>query len=285
MKNHIKSRWLAAIMAGMLVACGGGGEDEPDVVDQIIASQLDFEGVYADSNGLTLELKAGVATIRALGSSGLQGLFRVGDAFMKAMADKGDNRWIGYIATIKGSQSAGTQAVHWDYGSAILKDRVMTTTDSDGNVRTFRYVGPTWTGSSNPAPSTPAPGTGTSTPTPAPAPGTTAPKVDSALGLEGGRKSKRVFNIAIPAGTKSLEVTLSEAAGGRQLADLFVRRGAEAVIIDEPKPYSWTADCASVEPNRDTERCVFNNPAAGTYYITVYGYHEYWGADLKITRR
>jgi hypothetical protein len=280
MKNYIKSRWLAAIIAGLLVACGGGGgDDEPDVVDQIIASQLNFEGVYADGNGLTLELKDGMAIIRALGNSGLQGLFRTGEAFMKAMDNKGDNRWIGYIATIKGSQSAGTQTVYWDYGSAILKDGVMTSTDSDGNVRTFRYVGPTWTGST--APSTPPPTT-----TAPPATGTTAPKVESALNLQGDRKSKRVFNITIPSGTKSLEVTLTESPnGGRQQADLFVRRGAEAVIVDEPKPYSWTADCASVESNRSPERCVFNNPAAATYYITVYGYHEYWGADLKITRR
>ena len=46
---------------------------------------------------------------------------------------------------------------------------------------------------------------------------------------------------------------------------------------------TFTADCAAVQPNRETERCVVNNPPAGDYYIMVYGYHEYWGAKLTVT--
>lgn len=285
-----KTRWLSAVVLGLLTACGGGGGDSsPDYVDQVIASQLNFEGVYADESGLTLELKAGVATIRALGSSdiGLKGLMKIGEEFVKSVVRQGPDRWTGYIATVNNfiKNDPNSLVVFWENGSATIQNKVLSITDGAGKVRTFKYIGASWTAPAPSTPPAPSPAPGTQAPSPAPVAPAPGDKVQSALNLEGARKSKRVFNIDIAPGTTFLQVTLSEAAGGRQLADLFVRRGAEAVIIDEPQPYSWTADCAKVEPNRITEVCTFNNPPAGRYFITVYGYHEYWGADLKITWR
>lgn len=105
--------------------------------------------------------------------------------------------------------------------------------------------------------------------------------VMSEPGLEGDDGSSITWSIDIPSGLSRFEVVLEEEEFGSQLADLFVRRGSQASISE--LPYNWTADCASVRPNRETEVCAFDNPQSGTYYITIYGYHAYWGAKLTAT--
>ena len=62
---------------------------------------------------------------------------------------------------------------------------------------------------------------------------------------------------------------------------MFLRRGQAPTASHDP--YVWTADCAGVQPNRETERCAVPNPPAGVYYVMVYGYHEYWGAKLTVS--
>jgi hypothetical protein len=289
MKNFGRSLFTAIAVA-LLTACGGGGgsdnDESTDIVDEIIQEQLAFEGVYENEDGLVLELENGRAIIRALGNSelGLNDLMEIGEAFMTGMLESGPDRWSGTIATIRqfDANDPNSKIAFLEPGTATLTTGgTMTVVDGLGVSYNFTYVGPTWDGPvttpGDDEPTTPDdpvdpvdPGAGTGEP-------------DSAItGIEGDRKSSNVYTIDVPSGTSTLTVTLSEAEFGSQLADLFVRRDTEAEIVDEPQPYSWTADCASVLPNRETETCTINSPPAGRYYITVYGYHEYWGADLKV---
>lgn len=105
--------------------------------------------------------------------------------------------------------------------------------------------------------------------------------------LQGTRKSDRWWSFTVAAGTKELKVVLSEEQNGYQMADLFVNYGTQATIPDQDRvayiPSNWKATCASVESNRATETCTIANPTPGTWYVHVYGYHEYYGANLRIT--
>lgn len=291
MKNFGRPLFTAITLA-LLTACGGGGgdDDSTDIVDQIIDAQLNFDGVYENEDGLVLELDGSTAIIRALGSSelGLKDLMKIGDAFMTGMFESGPDRWSGMIATINQFVvgDPNSQIAWLESGTATLTSSgTLTVVDGNGVSHDFSYVGPTWTGPVTPPDDEEPTDPGSGDPVD---PGDDSSEPDHAtLGLEGDRKSSRVFSINVPSSASRLTITLSEGADGYQLADLFVRRGAEAVIVDEPNPYSWTADCASVESNRATETCTFGGSSslpltAGTYYITVYGYHAYYGADLKV---
>ncbi len=55
-------------------------------------------------------------------------------------------------------------------------------------------------------------------------------------------------------------------------ADLYVRLGSP--------PTTWVYDCRS-ENIGNNETCVLSHPAAGTYYILVYGYEAYAGVTLR----
>jgi hypothetical protein len=101
--------------------------------------------------------------------------------------------------------------------------------------------------------------------------------------VSGDAKAKLTYNVTVPSGTKSLNVILTEEfTYDRQTADLFVRKGSPAIINLSPS-YSWTADCASIKPNRETENCNITNPSAGVWHITVYGYVSYFSCLLKVT--
>jgi hypothetical protein len=93
--------------------------------------------------------------------------------------------------------------------------------------------------------------------------------------LQGGQGSELVFTLPVPTGYSRLEITLESSLG-----DLYVRRGARAVIDPLRPTLQYTADCASFESNYATERCTFQAPS-GTYYITVYGYHAYSGSRVR----
>jgi hypothetical protein len=100
--------------------------------------------------------------------------------------------------------------------------------------------------------------------------------------LEGNEGSTKTYKVTVPSGAKKLVVkTFEEDAFGHNLADLFVRRGSAPTV--NPAPYNWAADCASVNPNRENETCTFTNPAAGDWYILVYGYHAYYATSLRVT--
>jgi len=92
--------------------------------------------------------------------------------------------------------------------------------------------------------------------------------------LSGTRRSQTIFEVTVPTGLTRVEITLENS-----LADMYVKRGSRATIDDAT--LRSDAECASLESNYATERCVFNNPS-GTYFITVYGYHEYSSGRLRV---
>lgn len=86
--------------------------------------------------------------------------------------------------------------------------------------------------------------------------------------LSGARRAWAHYTVEIPAGMSSLAVNMS---GGSGDADMYVRQAGQ--------PTSSTYDCRPYKGG-NTESCNFSNPAAGTWYISIYGYRAYSGVDL-----
>ncbi|MFT5758108.1 MAG: Zn-dependent metalloprotease [Alteromonadaceae bacterium] len=72
-------------------------------------------------------------------------------------------------------------------------------------------------------------------------------------------------------GYTSMTVTLS---GGSGDTDLYLRHGSQST--------STLFDCKSDDPN-NSESCTINAPAAGTWYIDLYGYANSSGITLNLT--
>ncbi|MFC5283435.1 pre-peptidase C-terminal domain-containing protein [Pedobacter alpinus] len=107
--------------------------------------------------------------------------------------------------------------------------------------------------------------------------------------LEGNVYETKTISFNVPAGTKSMTVKTSESGGAYyNTADLFVKKGSAPLVVG-PKPptnlpkYSWTADCYSIKPNREQEACTFNNPSAGTWYASLYGFNLYFNSNVTVT--
>jgi leucyl aminopeptidase len=77
------------------------------------------------------------------------------------------------------------------------------------------------------------------------------------------------YTQALDAGYTSFTVTMS---GGTGDADLYVRKGAQST--------STAYDCRPYK-NGNAETCTFANPAAGTWYIDVYGYAAATGVTIN----
>lgn len=74
----------------------------------------------------------------------------------------------------------------------------------------------------------------------------------------------------LPAGYASMTISIS---GGSGDTDLYVRRGAQST--------STQYDCRPYR-NGNNETCSFTNPAAGTWYIDLYGYSTSSGVTLTL---
>ena len=87
--------------------------------------------------------------------------------------------------------------------------------------------------------------------------------------LSGNSGSWRHYTVDIPSGMSSFTIDM---AGGSGDADMYVRRGSQ--------PSTSNYDC---RPYRygNTESCSFNNPASGTWYISVRGYSSYSGVGIN----
>ncbi|MBB3167897.1 pre-peptidase C-terminal domain-containing protein [Simiduia aestuariiviva] len=92
----------------------------------------------------------------------------------------------------------------------------------------------------------------------------------SATDLSGARRSWSHYTVEIPAGMSIMNVNMS---GGTGDADMYVRYGAQ--------PTSSKYDCRPYQSG-NTEACTHSSPAAGTWYISIYGYRAYSGVDLLI---
>lgn len=89
--------------------------------------------------------------------------------------------------------------------------------------------------------------------------------------VSGARRAWNHYTVDIPAGMGSLTVAMS---GGTGDADLYVRQSGQ--------PTTSSYDCRPYK-NGNSETCNFNNPTAGTWYISIYGYSAYSGVDLVAT--
>jgi hypothetical protein len=90
-------------------------------------------------------------------------------------------------------------------------------------------------------------------------------------GLSGAINTFQYFKITVPAGQTSLVIPIS---GGTGDADLYVKLGAQptATVYDFRSILSGNVDSVTV-----------TNPAAGDWYIGLFGYAAYSGVTLKAT--
>ncbi|WP_210418780.1 S8 family peptidase [Aliikangiella coralliicola] len=88
--------------------------------------------------------------------------------------------------------------------------------------------------------------------------------------LSGSQGAWKHHQITIPAGMSSLVVNMS---GGSGDADLYVRQSSQPTLSSyNCRPWK----------NGNTETCTISNPAAGTWYVSVYGYRTYSGANVSV---
>ncbi|MCY1035345.1 trypsin-like serine protease [Corallococcus sp. BB11-1] len=104
--------------------------------------------------------------------------------------------------------------------------------------------------------------------------GTTPPPGTTLLdktGLSGASNSFVHYAITVPAGATTLTV---EQSGGTGDADLYVRQGSQ--------PTTSAYNCRPYASG-NAETCTLNNPAAGTWYVSVRGYSAFSGVSVKAT--
>jgi len=88
--------------------------------------------------------------------------------------------------------------------------------------------------------------------------------------LSGAAGNKKYYKIIVPAGTDKLVVKTS---GGTGNLDFYVKRDALPTLTD----YTFPARLAG-----NTYTWTYLTPAAGTYYIMLYGAQSYTGASLQV---
>lgn len=82
------------------------------------------------------------------------------------------------------------------------------------------------------------------------------------------RRSWQHYTLDVPAGMAQLTVTIS---GGKGDADLYLKHGSQ--------PSSSSYDCRP-NKNGNNETCVINNPQAGVWHMSVYGFRAVSGLTL-----
>lgn len=89
------------------------------------------------------------------------------------------------------------------------------------------------------------------------------------------------FRFNIPEGVKKLTVITTEKEGiwCRNRADLFVSKGVDPKFISW-LPYKYTADCASINSNREDELCTFTNPEPGQWSVMLYDHNTFFISQL-----
>jgi serine protease len=90
----------------------------------------------------------------------------------------------------------------------------------------------------------------------------------AATSLSGAAGAARYYTVVVPEGSTTLTLSM---AGGTGEANMYVRYGA--------RPTTSVFSCApGLTGNNET--CTFTAPAAGTYYVMVYGLTSYSGVSL-----
>jgi hypothetical protein len=89
--------------------------------------------------------------------------------------------------------------------------------------------------------------------------------------LTGARASQALFKFSVPAGQTSLNINITGASTATGDCDLYVKRGAvPTTSVWDYRPYM----------SRSNETVQVSNPAAGDWYIMLYGYTAFTGVTL-----
>ena len=229
-------------------------------VDDGIDFLLNFEGVFETSDGFEITLDESdksdiVGRFSKVGNSRWWGYAspsnNVGDKIFFGMKQKTDNTW-------EGSVLSADLNPFGSYGSVIIDGNQLIVRPNDGTSYSFTRVSEL------------------------PPNGGSSRQVLINQPVSGAERDKKIFKISVPANYASLEVsTFEDESSYRNTADLFVRYGQVPTVSLSPR-YSWTADCAGLQPNREDKKCVINGPLAGDYYIMLYGYNTYFRSTLKV---
>ncbi|BDX08568.1 S8 family serine peptidase [Planctobacterium marinum] len=99
--------------------------------------------------------------------------------------------------------------------------------------------------------------------------GNVDPVNGSISNLSGSRNAWDRYTWEIPAGVTTMSVSIS---GGSGDADLYMRYGAD--------PTTSTYDCRPYTSGNN-ETCTFNNPASGTWHVSIRGYRAYSGVTMS----
>ncbi|MET1254336.1 PPC domain-containing protein [Aliikangiella maris] len=148
----------------------------------------------------------------------------------------------------------------WSNPNKTRNGRSMGTTAKSNNTRILNYTSPTIAGFRD----------GGTTPPPPP-PGNNELENGVAINnLEATKDNELNFTMPVPADASNI---LFEMSGGSGDADLYVKFGS--------KPTNSSYDCRPYK-NGNVESCSFNAPAAGTWYIDLYGYSIASGVSLNV---
>src|SRR5262249_8124569 len=96
--------------------------------------------------------------------------------------------------------------------------------------------------------------------------------------LSGDHTSETFYRITVPPGVANLSIATS---GGTGDVDILVRKGAPAVC-----PYFAFAACLtddSSEFDGNVESISINNPAAGDWFLDLFGFLDYSGVKLTVS--
>jgi|GEM_PF-5976755 len=109
-----------------------------------------------------------------------------------------------------------------------------------------------------------------------------------AQNIDGKKHEQKVVSVTLPSGLKSVTFkTVDQAGNYRNYADMYVRKGSEPKLTYNITQhgvanFSYQGDCGSDKANNESEVCVFQNPAAGTWYVTLFGYNQDFESRLLI---
>jgi hypothetical protein len=115
--------------------------------------------------------------------------------------------------------------------------------------------------------------------------GTTGTKEILNIVIEGsGYQNKQYAQFVLPSGVKTMKVLTQEGTKATSNhADLFVKRGSKPTSAADPHIGGYSADCASLNVNRQQDVCNFTNPQAGTWYVMLYNYNgSYFHSNLVV---
>lgn len=234
-----------------------------NVIDIAIDNVVDFSGIFETDQGWLVELVGSDGKIISLGSNPYPEYRKVGDRMIMSADYVGNNTWHASVRALDG---------FFESVDDLKIENEQLTFSTSGTFRVWKKH------KEGDKPNNEDPDNDDDDLNPG---GLSTVILDN--NLYGNQDSKKILSFTLPTGVKKLEITLEENSDGRQLADMFVKRGSSpSVTRNNYTNKGWTADCASVRPNRDAEECVFSNPSSGTWYVLVYGYHAFDGATLKI---